>query len=252
MYFGTPYGKVFALDAGTGKVVWSYDAHIDRGGNYGDFTNRGVAIWADAQAKPDASCRRSISFASIDARLIALDAATGKTCSDFGKAGEIDLTVGLRRAPEYKGEYQETSPPAVIDGLVILGSAIADNSRAQAPSGEVRAFDARTGVLRWGWHPLSGADANRTGGANAWSIISTDPDRHLVFVPTGSPSPDYYGGLRPGENRDANSVVALRSKDGSRVWGFQTVHHDIWDYDVASQPLLFTTKREGNRSAAWP
>ena len=242
MYLSTPYGKAFALDAATGRQKWEYDAHINREGDYGDFANRGVTYWLDAKASSKAVCRERIFFASIDARLIALDAATGKPCSDFGTKGVLDLIEGLKRKPEYVGEYEETSPPVVIDDLVIAGSAIADNNRAQSPTGEVRAFDARTGALRWTWQALK---LETTGAANAWSILSVDLERHLVIVPTGSASPDYFGGLRPGDNRDANSVVALNSKTGERIWGFQTVHHDLWDYDVASQPVLFTMHRRG-------
>jgi quinoprotein glucose dehydrogenase len=242
MYIGTPYGRAFALEAASGQQKWVYDANIDRHGDYGDFANRGVSYWLDGKASSKAVCRERIFFATIDARMIALDAETGKPCADFGSKGVIDLTEGLRRKPEYKGEYEETSPPVLIDDLVIAGSAIADNNRAQAPTGEVRAFDARTGALRWTWHPL---ELKTTGAANAWSILSVDPERHLVIVPTGSASPDYFGGLRPGDNRDANSVVALNSKTGERIWGFQTVHHDLWDYDVASQPVLFTMHRRG-------
>ena len=242
MYLSTPYGKAFALDAATGQQKWMYDSKIDQKGDYGDFANRGVTYWADGKAGAGATCRERIFFAPIDARLIALDAATGKPCSDFGNKGIIDLVDGLHRKPEYKGEYEETSPPVVIDDLVVAGSAIADNHRAQSPTGEVRAFDARTGALRWTWQALT---LESTGAANAWSILSVDLERHLVFVPTGSASPDYFGGLRRGDNRDANSVVALNSKTGERVWGFQTVHHDLWDYDVASQPVLFTMRRRG-------
>jgi quinoprotein glucose dehydrogenase len=234
LYFNTPFGKVVALDPVTGKARWTYDTHVDLMGDYGDFASRGVSTWLDPAAKPVTPCRRRIYVAPIDARLIALDAATGKACADFQ---EIDLTANLRRKPAFKGEYEETSPPAIINDLVVVGSAIADNNRVDAPSGEVRAFDARTGKLRWTWDPIS-ASLN-AGAANAWSIISTDPKRNLVFVPTGSPSPDYYGGLRPGNNDYANSVVALNAKTGKMVWHFQTIHHDLWDYDVASQPLLF-------------
>jgi quinoprotein glucose dehydrogenase len=186
-------------------------------------------------------------FASIDARLFALDAQTGAACSDFGRQGVVDLKAGLRRGPEYLGEYEQTSPPAVIDDLVVVGSAIADNHRADSVTGEVRAFDARSGALRWTFDPL--LDNPEAGGANAWSRIVADPERHLVFVPTGSPSPDYYGGLRKGDNRFANSVVALRAATGAVAWHFQTVHHDLWDYDVATPPALFTTARDGRERA---
>jgi quinoprotein glucose dehydrogenase len=135
LYIGTPYGKAIAIDPETGKERWAFDARINREGNYGDFANRGVSTWLDSQAEAGAPCRRRIFFASIDARLFALDAATGTPCAGFGDKGMIDLTVGLRRGPDYVGEYQNTSPPAIIDGLVIVGSALADNNRLDAPSG---------------------------------------------------------------------------------------------------------------------
>src|SRR6185503_13323344 len=188
LYVGTPYGKVIALDPETGQERWAFDARIPRAASFGDFANRGVSVWTDAK-KDAGPCRERVFFASIDARLVALDARTGAACADFGKQGEIDLKTGLRRGPEYLGEYEQTSPPAVIDDLVVVGSAIADNHRAASVTGEVRAFDARTGALRWTFDPLP--DNPEAGGANAWSRIVTDPDRHLVFVPTGSPSPDY-------------------------------------------------------------
>ena len=247
MYFGTPYGKVFALDPATGKMKWSYDAGIDRTGYYGDFANRGVSTWLDVSKTRGEPCRRRIFFAPVDARLIALDAASGEACKDFGKSGQIDLTEGLDRRPLFKGEYEETSPPAIIGNLVVVGSGIADNVRTQAPSGKVRAFDVRTGELKWAWQPL---DLENSGAANAWSILSADPQRNLVFVPTGSPSPDYFGGLRPGDDRYADSVVALNASTGQLVWYFQTVHQDVWDYDVASQPLLFTMQKAGMKVPA--
>ena len=248
LYVSSPYGKVVALDPETGKERWSFDAQIDRKGNYGDFANRGVVTWKDTAQKAKGPCRERIFLGSIDARLFALDATTGARCEGFGTKGMVDLKTGLRRGPSYAGEYQQTSPPAVIDGLVVVGSAIADNHRADSPTGEVRAFDARTGALRWTFDPLP--DNPQAGGANAWSRIVVDPERHLVLVPTGSPSPDYYGGLRRGDNRYANSVVALRATTGERVWHFQTVHHDLWDYDVATPPALFTVKRGGTDVAA--
>jgi quinoprotein glucose dehydrogenase len=246
LYIGTPYGKVVALEPETGKERWAFDAKIPRDANFGDFANRGVSVWADAK-QAAGPCRERVFFASIDARLFALDARTGAACSDFGRQGVVDLKTGLRRGPEYLGEYEQTSPPAVIDDLVVVGSAIADNHRADSVTGEVRAFDARSGALRWTFDPLP--DDPEAGGANAWSRIVTDPERHLVFVPTGSPSPDYYGGLRKGDNRFANSVVALRAATGAVAWHFQTVHHDLWDYDVATPPALFTTARDGRERA---
>jgi quinoprotein glucose dehydrogenase len=248
LYVGTPYGHVIALDPETGKERWSFDAQIPRQSNFGDFANRGVGTWAEAKPKAGALCAQRVFFASIDARLFALDARAGTPCPSFGQAGMVDLKTGLRRGPEYAGEYEETSPPAVVDDLVVVGSAIADNHRAASVTGEIRAFDARTGALRWTFDPL--VEMPGAGGANAWSRIVVDPARHLVFVPTGSPSPDYYGGLRPGDNRYANSVVALAAATGKVVWHFQTVHHDLWDYDVATPPALFSITRAGRAQAA--
>ncbi|HVV71022.1 MAG TPA: PQQ-binding-like beta-propeller repeat protein, partial [Verrucomicrobiae bacterium] len=169
---------------------------------------------------------------------------------DFGDHGQ----VSLRKVERYsRGQYHMTSPPAVIDDVVVVGSAIDDNGRADMPSGVVRAFDVHSGALRWSWEPMppnssrSGKSPWWTGAANAWSIMAVDPARHLVFVPTGSASPDYYGGLRPGDDKWANSIVALDSRTGRMVWGFQLVHHDLWDYDSAAPPLLATVEREGHQ-----
>ena len=180
---------------------------------------------------------------TLDARLIALDGETGKPCADFGTDGEVDLTAGVRlRDP---GNYQVTSAPAVYRDFVITGSSIGDNRAVTLERGIVRAFDVRTGVLRWSWDPIAPwahQTTPRTGAGNAWSTISVDVNRGLVFIPTGSASPDYYGGIRKGDNKWANSVVALKAATGEFVWGFQVVHHDLWDYDVASQPTLFEWK----------
>ena len=192
-----------------------------------------------------APCRRRLFEATIDARLIAVDAATGAACADFGKNGE----VSLRDVPGFHpGWYHMTSPPAVVDDVVVVGSSIDDNTRVDMPGGVVRAFDARSGALKWSWDPIPpNTDGFRSGAANAWSIMTVDPARHLVFVPTGSASPDYFGGLRAGDNKWANSVVALRAETGTLAWGFQLVHHDLWDFDVASPPLLATLAHEGAR-----
>jgi quinoprotein glucose dehydrogenase len=248
LYLTSPFNRVFAVDPETGKQLWVYDPMIEIAGNYGDgLINRGVAAWLDPSRAKGKPCRRRIFEATLDARLIALDGATGDPCVDFGNRGQISLRDVARYIP---GQYHMTSPPAVIDDLVVVGSAIDDNSRVDMPSGVVRAFDARTGALRWKWEPIppnetpSKSQGNGkswlTGAGNAWAPMVVDPERDLVFVPTGSPSPDYYGGLRPGDDKWADSVVALRAKTGELVWGFQLVHHDLWDYDTASPPLLAT------------
>ncbi len=256
LYVSTAFSRVIALDPATGKVKWRYNPHINLKGNYADgLINRGVSTWLDPAGKPDERCHRRIFIATIDARLIALDAASGTPCVDFGGDGQIDLKSGIARI-DYLGEYEETSPPAVIDGLVIVGSGISDNNKADMPSGVVRAFDARTGKLRWNWEPLPPNKESKppkpdalntwfTGAGNAWAPISVDPKRGLVFVPTGSASPDYWGGFRKGDDKWADSVVALRAKTGRFVWGFQLVHHNLWDYDTAAQPVLATIRHNG-------
>ena len=160
-----------------------------------------------------------------------------------------DVSDGSKGVP---GWYHMTSPPVVLDGVVVVGSSIDDNSRVDMPDGVVRGYDARSGKLLWKWEPLERPagvteSAWKTGAGNAWSVIIADPKRHLVYVPTGSASPDYYGGLRPGDDRWANSVVALNSKTGKLVWGFQLVHHDLWDYDTAAPPLLTSLTLNGKR-----
>jgi quinoprotein glucose dehydrogenase len=249
LFFTTGFNRVIALDPETGKEKWAYDPKVDLTLEYGDgLVNRGVSTWVDSKAS--ASCHRRIYEATLDARLISVDATTGKPCLDFGDNGQVNL----RDVPGYRaGWYHMTSPPAVIDDLIVVGSAIDDNVRAAMPSGVVRAFDARTGRLRWSWDPIAqtptptkeGKTERQVGAANAWSVMAADPERDLIFVPTGSASPDYYGGLRPGDNQWANSVVALRARTGEIAWGFQLVHHDLWDYDTASPPLLTALEHDG-------
>jgi quinoprotein glucose dehydrogenase len=243
MYFTTPFNRVVALDPDTGREKWSFDPKIDLHAGYSEgLVNRGVTLWIDATRGEGDTCRRRIFLATIDARLFALDAAAGRPCTDFGAGGQIDLTRGIANITR-RGEYEETSVPAMADDLVIVGSSIADNDRVDSPSGVVRAFDARTGSLRWSWNPIPESIAP-TGAGNAWSTISVDNGRGLVFVPTTSPSPDYHGFKRPGDNKWADSVVALSAKTGGIVWGFQLVHHDLWDYDTAAQPVLAALRRD--------
>ncbi|HKV05354.1 MAG TPA: pyrroloquinoline quinone-dependent dehydrogenase [Candidatus Acidoferrales bacterium] len=254
LYLTTPFNRVIALDPETGALRWAYDPKIDRTWPSGDgLINRGVSTWLDPSRPTGQPCHRRIFESTIDARLIALDARTGVPCADFGNDGEVNL----RDVPRYiRGWYHMTSPPAVIDDIVVVGSAIDDNTRVDMPGGVVRAFDARTGALRWSWDPIppnredspGGVPPEkvwRTGAANAWSVMAVDRERHLVFVPTGSASPDYFGGLRLGDDKWADSVVALRAQTGDVAWGFQLVHHDLWDYDSASPPLLATLPHDG-------
>ena len=241
MYVVTPHGKAIALDPATGAERWTFDARVDRNAGYSEVASRGVSFWRDNGAAAGAGCAERIFYGTIDARLIALDARTGRPCADFGKGGQLDLAVGV--GARHEGDYQLTSPPAIVGDVVVTGSSVGDNTYRDMDRGTVRGFDARTGKTIWSWEPID--PALGSGAANAWSVISADTKTGLVFVPTGSASPDYFGGLRKGDNRWANSVVALEAATGRFVWGFQVVHHDLWDYDVASTPLLFDFRRDG-------
>jgi quinoprotein glucose dehydrogenase len=250
MYVSTPLGKIAALDPLTGKPRWSRDLAVKRKRYFGDWVTRGVSYWRDE--KLSGACSRRVIVATVDARLVALDATNGKLCGGFGKRGVVDLIVDLRNKQSYGDEYAQTSPPAIINDLIVVGSAVADNNSTTGASGEVRAFDVRTGALRWTWNPVpqdpqdpayaswKGDTGIRSGGANTWSIIAADPKRDLVFLPTSSPAVDYYGVTRLGDNRYANSIVALRASTGKLAWHFQTVHHDLWDFDNAAPPALVT------------
>lgn len=260
LYLTTPTNIVIAVDAATGRERWRHDPKVDRTRRYAEATARGVSAWRDPFPKGIGPCSQRIFIGTLDARLLAIDARNGEPCVGFGRGGAVDLTAGMRvRDAE---DYLVTSPPAIYKDLVIVGSAIGDNRAVDVERGTVRAFDARTGRLRWSWDaiPVDPADpasrdwnsevARRTGAANAWSIISVDPARGLVFVPTGSASPDFFGGERLGANRYANSLVALAAGTGKVVWHRQLVHHDLWDYDLASQPVLVDLERDGKNVAA--
>jgi quinoprotein glucose dehydrogenase len=262
MYLSTGTDIVFALDAATGAKLWSFDPKIARDKHYSDPASRGVTFWRDRQAAAGAACATRIVFGTLDARLLALDAVDGQPCVGFGDRGTIDLHVGIDSADEpdsHWRNYAVTSPPVIAGDVLVSGSSIGDNRAHHEEQGVVRGYDVRSGRELWRWDPVprhpddpraSGWQADQAstvGAANAWPPLSVDPGLGLVYVPTGSASPDYYGGERIGDNRDANSLVALEAKTGRRVWAQQLIHHDLWDYDLASQPALATV-----RTAAGP
>ncbi len=244
LYGVTALGLAFALDPATGGLLWRYDAQVRRR-HFGEIASRGVSYWTGGAT---GLCASRILFGTLDARLIALDATTGEICAGFGEGGQVDLSrdVRLRDA----GDYNVTSPPAIVGNVAIVGAAVGDNRAVALERGIVRGFDVVSGRLLWAWDPLPATpseaaaqgwrpdQAQRTGAANAWAPLSADPARGLVFVATGSASPDFFGGTRIGANAHANSVVALRVLDGSVAWARQLVHHDLWDYDTSSQPVL--------------
>jgi quinoprotein glucose dehydrogenase len=242
LYFCTGYNDIVAVDAETGQQRWRYQAHANTYGIFGQ-TCRGVSYYRQASA--GTSCAARVYTATIDSRLIAVDARTGKLCDDFGDRGAVDLLKGMSAAP--KGYYHVTSPPTVIAGRLVIGGWVTDGQMTGEPSGVIRAFDAVTGRLAWAWdmgrpdrtgEPAPG-ETYTPGTPNSWSVMSADAALGLVFVPTGSPTPDYYGGQRtPVMEKYANSVVALDVATGRPRWAFQTTHHDLWDYDVPAQPVL--------------
>jgi len=266
LFFDTATGKVFAIDAITGAERWRFDAGVDPGRYYSEMATRGVSYWRAANADAGAACSERIIFASIDARLLAIDARTGKRCADFGENGEVALWKGVRLRS--RADYEVTSPPAIAGDIAVVGSAIGDNRGSELELGVVRAFDVRSGKQLWHWDPIprtatippdasnpefaevESQQARWTGAANAWAPLAVDLDRGLVFIPTGSASPDFFGGQRPGDDHWANSIVALRVATGELLWARQLVHHDLWDYDVASQPMLVDLERDGGKVPA--
>ena len=239
LYYCSPFNIVFALDARTGAERWRFDPKVDKTADA--LPNcRGVSSWRSGKA---GFCEHRIIQGTLDGRLIALDGSTGKPCPDFGAGGEVDASHGLSEHDPW--EYSITSPPAILGSLAITGSMVLDNVSLDVPSGVVRAYDVRSGALRWAWNPVPPGMAShdedgsyRRGTANVWSLLSVDAERNLVFAPTGNTSPDYFGGMRDGLDEYSSSVVALNASTGEREWHFQTVHHDIWDYDVPAQPTL--------------
>ncbi|MGI9292946.1 MAG: pyrroloquinoline quinone-dependent dehydrogenase [Pseudomonadales bacterium] len=255
LYSCTPTARVFALDANNGQQRWLYDYQIQVRPEEGYPTKcRGVAYWAD-ESDQQSVCHSRIFVANADSELIALDADTGKPCVDFGKQGKVFLYEGVGGFVATK--YGPTSAPMVVGDRVVVGARVDDNLKVKSPSGVIRAYDVRSGALRWAWNPVApgvsaytrnenGEKIYKAGTVNSWAPMSADVENGLVYVPTGNPSPDLYGGHRQGEDYYGSSVVALDAETGDVRWHFQTVHHDVWDYDVPSIPALFQVPGVGD------
>ncbi len=259
LYFSTAFGTAFAIDAASGKELWHFDAALPRDISYAEVASRGVSVWDDPARDENALCGARVYLGTITGLLYAIDAATGELCADFGHDGFVDLRRDVR--PRGLGEYTITSPPAIAGDRVIVGSAIGDNGSIRVERGIVRALDARSGEVLWSWDPIprdagdpayatweTGAEV--TGGANAWPPLSVDVEHGLVYVPTGAPAPDFYGGERGGDNVYANSLVALSVQTGEIAWYRQLVHHDLWDFDLPAQPMLVDLVKDGRQYEA--
>ncbi|HVH84801.1 MAG TPA: PQQ-binding-like beta-propeller repeat protein, partial [Steroidobacteraceae bacterium] len=260
LYLETGTNIVIALDPVSGHEQWRFDPRVDRARRYAESTSRGVSVWANTDPRWTGPCAHRVFTGTIDARLLAIDADTGKPCADFGSGGQVDLTRGIRIRD--RPAYLVTSPPAIYANVVIVGSSIGDNRAADVERGVIRGFDALSGALIWSFDPLpdspthpAAADwsltqAASTGAGNAWGVMTVDEEHALVLVPTGSASPDFYGGTRLGRNRFADSLLALDARTGKLVWHQQLVHHDLGDYDLAAQPALGDLDLQGAPVAA--
>lgn len=231
LFVCSAFQEVSALDPGTGKEIWRFDPHLsdDKKIDYpNSFNCRGVAYWKGSDGKG------RIYFAANNRRLYALEAANGKPIDSFGDHGAAVIDDSKL---ERRGQMQFSSPPIVARGVVVVGSSLDDNQRVDELHGTVHAFDAMTGAAKWSFDPVQGTNL-RAGAGNVWAPLSADEGRGLVYLPTSSPSPDFWGGYRTGDDKYTSAVVALKIETGQVSWSFQTSHHDVWDYDVASQPTL--------------
>jgi quinoprotein glucose dehydrogenase len=236
LFICTPYNRVVALEPETGKRVWEYEPTPKLDRNYNQQHSlicRGVSYW---ESGLEGRCEKRIIAPVLDGRLIAVDANDGKLCDDFGNKGTITLNTDATK--NKKGEVNVTSPAVIFEDLAIIGMAIGDNQAIDMVDGTVQAFDVRTGQLRWAWDPIPQALRADAGAANAWAPLSLDPKTATIFVPTGSPSPDYWGGFRAPNLENANAVVALDARSGQKKWAQQIVRHDLFDMDAPAQPAL--------------
>ena len=260
LYLCTPFNRVVALDPATGAELWSYDPEILLKAHYSNqLVCRGVSYWEDKEKAADQSCARTIFTATNDTRLIALDAKTGELCSDFGVAGMVDTSKGVGEA-QYTGEHHHTSPPAIIGDTVVVGGSVSDGSGIDAPSGVVRAYDARSGKLLWGQDlappgfdyssGLVSEDGYALATPNVWAPMTADEELGLIYAPTGNPLPDYFRDQDLSMSYYGSSLVALRADTGEVAWNYQFVHRDFWDFDTPAQPTLFELERDGEKIPA--
>ncbi len=252
LYMCTPHNWAIALDAATGKEKWKYDSNSGMNPDRQHQTCRGVTYYADPAAAAGTACAARVYLPTSDARLIALDAATGDVCTSFAENGVLHLEKGMPYNPA--GYYYSTSPPVITDGKIIIGGAVNDNYSTQEQSGVIRAFDVNSGALIWNWDsgnpdsttPLPEGQVYTVNSPNSWSVFSYDEALGLVFIPLGNQVPDQLGmGRSENVEKFSSSIVALDIKTGALRWVRQTVHHDLWDMDVPAQPALIDITKDG-------
>ncbi|MDH3977967.1 MAG: pyrroloquinoline quinone-dependent dehydrogenase [Gammaproteobacteria bacterium] len=250
----TPFTKVIALNPATGEERWSFEPEIDKTPYAGRFKCRGLSKWRNPKADIEARCATRLFLPLPDLRMMAIDARDGEMCPDFGADGVVDIRPDIE-AMQPRDKVQSAqllSPATVINGVVVVTTTANKFKTASSINGAIRGYDALTGKLRWTFDPLvrvASKDLEATpenvGGGNVWVPMSTDSERDLLFLPTASPAPNFWGVHRPGDNRYADSIVALRGSTGEVVWHFQIVHHDVWDRDVPAPPILVDIRRDG-------
>ncbi|MET3926737.1 membrane-bound PQQ-dependent dehydrogenase, glucose/quinate/shikimate family [Devosia sp. 2618] len=257
LFLCSALNKVSALDAATGTEFWTYDPQVSIDAIGYNATCRGLAYYETPGAAQTDMCATRVIMQTLDARLIALDTQTGQLCPDFGNGGIVNLMEGI--GDSAPGFYSPTSPPTVVRNIAIVGSQVKDGQTREAPSGVIRGYNAETGALEWAWdmvrpdapNPLPEGEIYTPGTPNMWTIASGDDELGLVYMPLGNSAVDYWGGDRsPEENEYSTAIVALDVTDGSVRWFYQTVHYDIWDYDLGAQGTLADFPTENGPVAA--
>ena len=250
----TPFIKVIALDPQSGQERWTFEPEFSKVPYAGRFQCRGISQWRDPKAAEDARCATRLFLPLPDLRLLAIDARDGELCTDFGVDGVVDVRPHIETLKPAEGVIgtQLLAPATVINGVVVVTTTANKLQSAKSLNGAIRGFDARNGKLRWTFDPLVriatkelDATPPDVGGGNVGTIMSTDSERDLLFLPTASAAPNFWGVNRPGDNRYASSLVALRGSTGEVVWHFQIVHHDVWSHDVPSPPIVVDIRRDG-------
>ncbi len=244
VYLSTPFYRIFARAPDTGKVKWTYDTKSTlKAETQPDLKTRGVAYWQAASPQAGQPCQKIVYIGTMDAKLHAVDADTGKLCSGFANGGILD--VNQWNTTNDKWPLSLLQPPTVYKNTLFIGWAGKDWADSEAPPGRVFAVDAETGQLKWTFDALPETQAKKTGTSNVWASMSVDPEHGILYLPVSSPSPNYYGGNRPEKLPLATSVTALNADTGEVIWSRQLVHHDIWDYDTNSAPVLVDIKKDG-------